>query len=424
MNRESAAYAAYVSILQEELTPAMGCTEPIALALAAAKARSVLGEIPDRVVLQVSGSIIKNVKSVIVPNTDNQTGIQVAIAAGIVAGNQDNELQVLADVSPEQTEYIKSYIETTEITVEHIENGHVFDIVVSVFRGEHYAKIRVCDYHTNVVLVEKDGDILKLTDCAKDITATDRSLMNMEDIWDFATSCQISDVEKILENQIQCNMAISEEGLKNNYGAQVGRTLMDAYDGSDIRVRAKAKAAAGSDARMNGCEMPVVINSGSGNQGITVSVPVIEYAKYLNVDRNRTLRALTLSNLVAIHNKTGIGTLSAYCGAVSAGAGAGSGIAYLRGGDLDAIKGTVTNVLATVSGIVCDGAKASCAGKIAQSVDMAILGYEMYLRGNTLRPGDGLVAEDVESTIANIGRLARRGMAGTNDEIIEIMIEC
>lgn len=424
MNKYNMAYSAYLNILREELIPAMGCTEPIALALAAANARSVLGELPDKVMLQVSGSIIKNVKSVIVPNTDNMKGIQVAAAAGIVAGKHENELQVLAEVTLEETQKIKDYLESTEITVEHIEDGHVFDIIVTVYKGEHYAKIRVCDYHTNVVLVEKDGEVLKQVNMSVDKVITDRALMNLEGIWDFATTCRIEDVEEIIENQINCNTAIAEEGLKNCYGAQVGRVLMSAYDKNDVRVRAKAKAAAGSDARMNGCEMPVVINSGSGNQGITVSVPVAEYAKHLGATREQTIRAVVLSNLVAIHNKTGIGTLSAYCGAVSAGAGAGAGIAYLRGGDLNAVKGTITNALATVSGIVCDGAKASCASKIAQSVDMAILGYEMYLQGNILQSGDGLVADDVESTITNIGRLAKRGMAGTNDEIIDIMIEC
>ncbi len=423
MEKADCRYGAYVQILKEELIPAMGCTEPIALAYAAAKAREVLGGLPERVLLQVSGSIIKNVKSVIVPNTNRLKGMPAAAAAGIIAGRPERELEVISEVSGEDAARMQEFLDTAVFEVEHIDNGLVFDILVTLFQGNSYAKVRIANFHTNIVLIEKNGEVL----LKKDIEAgdgekerTDRSLLDMETIWDFANTADIEDVRQILERQIAYNMAIAEEGLRGNYGANIGSVLLDTY-GDDIRTRAKAKAAAGSDARMNGCELPVVINSGSGNQGITCSVPVVEYAKELNVGEEKLLRALILSNLTAIHQKTGIGTLSAYCGAVSAGAGAGAGIAYLCGGGYKEVIHTVVNALAIVSGIVCDGAKASCAAKIASSVDAAILGYNMYRRGQEFMGGDGIVMNDIESTIRSVGYLGREGMKGTNEEIIRLM---
>ena len=382
MEKRDAKYAAYVQTLKEELVPAMGCTEPIALAYGAARARVVLGEMPDRVVVGASGSIIKNVKSVIVPNTDHLKGIPAAAAAGIVAGDADKELEVIASVSSEQTAQMKEFMEQVPITVEHIDNGITFDIVITLYKGVSYARVRIANYHTNIVLVEKNGEILEKKPVAGESEEglTDRSLLNMKDILDFARTVDIEDVREVLERQIDYNWAIAEEGIRGNYGANIGSVLLD-MEGESVRVRAKAMAAAGSDARMNGCELPVIINSGSGNQGITASVPVIVYAKDMKVSHETLLRALTLSNLTAIHQKTAIGRLSAYCGAVSAGAGAGAGIAYLHGGDYKEIVHTVVNALAIVSGIVCDGAKASCAAKIASAVDAGILGYQMYIRG-------------------------------------------
>lgn len=382
MEKRNAKYAAYVQTLKEELVPAMGCTEPIALAYGAARAREVLGEMPDRVVVGASGSIIKNVKSVIVPNTDHLKGIPAAAAAGIVAGDADKELEVIASVSSEQTAQMKEFMEQVPITVEHIDNGITFDIVITLYKGVSYARVRIANYHTNIVLVEKNGEILEKKPVAGESEdgLTDRSLLNMKDILDFARTVDIEDVREVLERQIDYNWAIAEEGIRGNYGANIGSVLLD-MEGESVRVRAKAMAAAGSDARMNGCELPVIINSGSGNQGITASVPVIVYAKDMKVSHETLLRALTLSNLTAIHQKTAIGRLSAYCGAVSAGAGAGAGIAYLHGGDYKEIVHTVVNALAIVSGIVCDGAKASCAAKIASAVDAGILGYQMYIRG-------------------------------------------
>ena len=423
MEKRNAKYAAYVQTLKEELVPAMGCTEPIALAYGAARAREVLGEMPDRVVVGASGSIIKNVKSVIVPNTDQLKGIPAAAAAGIVAGDADKELEVIASVSSEQTAQMKEFMEQVPITVEHIDNGITFDIVITLYKGVSYARVRIANYHTNIVLVEKNGEILekKLVAGESEDGLTDRSLLNMRDILDFARTVDIEDVREVLERQIDYNWAIAEEGIRGNYGANIGSVLLD-MEGESVRVRAKAMAAAGSDARMNGCELPVIINSGSGNQGITASVPVIVYAKDMKVSHETLLRALTLSNLTAIHQKTAIGRLSAYCGAVSAGAGAGAGIAYLHGGDYKEIVHTVVNALAIVSGIVCDGAKASCAAKIASAVDAGILGYQMYIRGQQFYGGDGIVTKGVEETLKNVGRLGKEGMKATNEEIIRIMI--
>lgn len=423
MEKRDAKYAAYVQTLKEELVPAMGCTEPIALAYGAARARVVLGEMPDRVVVGASGSIIKNVKSVIVPNTDHLKGIPAAAAAGIVAGDADKELEVIASVSSEQTAQMKEFMEQVPITVEHIDNGITFDIVITLYKGVSYARVRIANYHTNIVLVEKNGEILEKKPVAGESEdgLTDRSLLNMRDILDFARTVDIEDVREVLERQIDYNWAIAEEGIRGNYGANIGSVLLD-MEGESVRVRAKAMAAAGSDARMNGCELPVIINSGSGNQGITASVPVIVYAKDMKVSHETLLRALTLSNLTAIHQKTAIGRLSAYCGAVSAGAGAGAGIAYLHGGDYKEIVHTVVNALAIVSGIVCDGAKASCAAKIASAVDAGILGYQMYIRGQQFYGGDGIVTKGVEETLKNVGRLGKEGMKATNEEIIRIMI--
>lgn len=423
MKKEDVKYGAYVQILKEELVPAMGCTEPIALAYAAAKAREVLGEKPDTVKIGASGSIIKNVKSVIVPNTDHLKGIPAAAAAGIIAGKPEKELEVIAEVSKEQIEEMKDFLQNADISVEYVDNGITFDIIVTETKGESSATVRIANYHTNIVLIEKNGQVLfeEKVEGEKEEGLTDRSLLNMKDILDFAETVDIDDVREVIGRQIRYNTAIAEEGLKGNYGANIGSVLLE-MEGDNIRVRAKAMAAAGSDARMNGCELPVIINSGSGNQGMTCSLPVIEYAKELNSGEEKLYRALTLSNLVAIHQKTGIGRLSAYCGAVCAGAAAGAGIAYLHGGGYEEIAHTVVNALAIVSGIVCDGAKASCAAKIASSVEAGILGYNMYKCGQQFYAGDGIVTKSVDETIKNIGRLGKEGMRETNVEIIDIMV--
>lgn len=423
MEKTNVKYDAYVQILKEELVPAMGCTEPIALAYAAAKARETLGCIPDKVDISASGSIIKNVKSVIVPNTNHLKGIPAAATAGIIAGKAEKELEVIAEVSEEEINQMVEFLKTVPITVEHIDNGITFEIIVEVHKGDSYAKVRIANYHTNIVLIEKDGEVLLSVpvEGESEEGLTDRSLLNMEDIWDFINTMDVEDVKEVIGRQIEYNTAIADEGLRGDYGANIGSVLLDTY-GDDVRTRAKARAAAGSDARMNGCELPVIINAGSGNQGMTCSLPVLEYAKELNSGEDKMYRALTLANLTAIHQKTGIGRLSAYCGAVSAGAAAGAGIAYLCGGGYEEVIHTVVNALAIVSGMVCDGAKASCAAKIAASVDAGILGYNMFLRGQQFYAGDGIVTKGVEATINNIGRLGKDGMRETNEEIIKMMI--
>lgn len=425
MKRDDEKYQAYVQILKEELVPAMGCTEPIALAYAAAKAREVLGAVPDEVKVEASGSIIKNVKSVIVPNTNHLKGIPAAAAAGIIAGQADKELEVIAEVSDEQITRMKEFLENTKITVEHVDNGITFEIIVTLKKGDSYSQVRIANYHTNIVHIEKDHEVLLdiPVEGESEEGLTDRSLLDMKAIWDFINTVEVDDIREVISRQIEYNTAIADEGLKGDYGANIGSVLLDTYGDQDVKVRAKARAAAGSDARMNGCELPVIINAGSGNQGMTCSLPVLEYAKELKADEDKTYRALALSNLVAIHQKTGIGRLSAYCGAVSAGAAAGAGIAYLCGGGYEEVIHTVVNALAIVSGMVCDGAKASCAAKIAESVDAGILGYNMYLRGQQFYAGDGIVTRGVEATIHNIGRLGKDGMKVTNEEIIKMMIE-
>lgn len=430
MEKTDKKYGTYVQILKEELVPAMGCTEPIAIAYAAAKAREILGTLPDKVEIGVSGNIIKNVKSVVVPNTDGLKGIQAAAAAGIVGGKSEKQLEVIAEVTPEQKQAMKEFLKNVPIQVEAVDNGLIFDIIVKLLKGDHSSLVRIAQYHTNIVLIQKDGETVYeaqkdggagCKDETKEVGLADKNLLNIRDILDFANTCDVEDVKPMLDLQIQCNSAISEEGLLGNYGANIGSVLLRTY-GSNIKNRAVAKAAAGSDARMNGCELPVVINSGSGNQGITVSVPVIEYAKELNVDKEKLYRALVLSNLIAIHEKTGIGRLSAYCGAVSAGCAAGCAIAYLHGEGYEAISHTLVNSLAIVSGIICDGAKASCAAKIASSVEAGLLGYAMYKSGNEFKSGDGIVNNGVEATIRNVSQLGREGMKETDKEIIRIML--
>ena len=423
MERGDFRYNAYVQILKEELVPAMGCTEPIALAYAAAKCAEVLGVLPDRVEIGASGSIIKNVKSVIVPNTGHLKGIPAAATAGIIAGKPEKELEVIAEVTPEEIQGMKEFLKDTPIKTIHVDNGITFDIIVTLFANQSFAKVRIANYHTNIVLIEKDGQVLFEAEVKGEVEKglTDRCVLTMEGIWKFINMVTIEDVEETIGRQIEFNSAIAKEGLRGDYGANIGSVLLK-MEGENIRTRAKAMAAAGSDARMNGCELPVIINSGSGNQGMTCSLPIIEYAKELGADKEQLYRALALSNLTAIHQKTGIGRLSAYCGAVCAGAAAGAGIAYLYGGNYDDIAHTVVNALAIVSGIVCDGAKASCAAKIASAVDAGILGYHMYQNGQQFYAGEGIVTKGADATIRNIGRLGKDGMRETNEEIIGIMV--
>ena len=417
-------YDAYVSILKEELVPAMGCTEPIALAYAAALARKTLGALPEAVDVRASANIIKNVKSVVVPHTGGLRGIAAAVAAGIAAGDAERKLEVLSGVSGAQIAGIKAYLEGTPVAVAPSESGYIFDIQITARAGDHTAFVQIAGGHTNVVQIERDGTVLLHRDYSEDgrVEGTGRGLLTVERIVDFADHVKMEDIQDVLDRQIRLNTAIAEEGLLGGWGADVGKVLLGAY-GDSVHNRAKATAAAGSDARMSGCELPVVINSGSGNQGMTASLPVIVYAEEMGADREALYRALVVSNLVTIHLKTGIGRLSAYCGATSAGCGAGAGIAYLHGGKTYEVAHTIVNAVAINSGMICDGAKASCAAKIASAVEAGLLGWQMQEQGTQFYGGDGIVTKGVENTIRNVGRLARKGMAQTDREIISIMVE-
>ena len=418
-------FQTYLEILKEELIPALGCTEPIAVAFAAAKAREVLGEMPERIIASCSGNIVKNVKGVIVPTTKNLRGIPAAAILGAVGGDASKGLEVLAGITEDDLKTTKELMQKHICQQELLITPAKLHIILEAFSGEHSSKVEILHTHLGIVHVEKDGEtIFDIPhDAAEEQEGElDRSLLNIADIYEFANTVEISDVLPILEKQVRYNTRISRVGLNEKYGANIGKTLLDMY-GYDVKIRAKAAAAAGSDARMGGCELPVVINSGSGNQGMTVSLPVIEYAKELQVTDEKLYRALCLSNLVAIHQKSKIGRLSAYCGAVSAAAGAGAGIAYLMDQTVDEISETIINTIANVSGIVCDGAKASCAAKIATSVDAAIMAVEMTNHGRRFRPGEGIVKDDVESTINSVTRMAREGMRETDEEILKIMID-
>lgn len=404
--------------------PAMGCTEPIAIAFAAAKARDVLGKFPDACEIEVSGSIIKNAKSVVVPHTDGMRGIEAAVVAGIVAGNSEASLEVLSDVSTDDISKIKKVLSSFPITLTISKSELAFDICLTLRSGQDSAFVRIASSHTNIVLIKKNENIIfeGKTEPPKE---RKKEGLSVEDIVKFANECDVERIKPVLDRQISYNMTIAREGLSGNWGANIGKVYLSSYT-NDISIKAKAYAAAGSDARMNGCELPVIINSGSGNQGMTASIPVYIYWENMNLPRDMLYRALALSNLLTVHIKHGIGTLSAYCGAVAAGASAGAGIAYLHGGDFREVAHTLVNALAIDSGLICDGAKASCAAKIATAVENGILGFNLFRSGNQFFGGDGIVTKGVENTIENVCRLARDGMKDTDREILNIMLraEC
>lgn len=423
MKRGDPLYSAYLNILEEELRPAMGCTEPIALAYAGAKARQVLGKRPEKAEIFVSGNIIKNVKSVIVPNTGGLHGIIPAVSAGIVAGDAEKVLEVISCVTDEQRRELQKFIREADIQVKPAESDLVFDIDITLSSGEDRARLRLANHHTNIVHIEKNGQVLHSQNIeeAPEDQLTDKSCLSIEKIVEFVDLVDISQVEELVGRQIAYNMAIAREGIEHNWGANIGSVLLK-HQGQLLSKRAAAYAAAGSDARMSGCEMPVIILSGSGNQGITASVPVAIYAEEMGKSREELLRAVTLSDLVTIHQKAGIGRLSAYCGAISAGCGAGAGIAYLQGGKFHAIAHTVVNAIAILSGTICDGAKPSCAAKIAAAVDAGILGCDMYWENQQFYGGDGIVTKGVDRTVSNVGILAREGMRQTDKTILQIML--
>ena len=424
MKRSDQLYQQYIAILEEELRPAMGCTEPIALAYAAAKAREVLGCVPSRVEARVSGNIIKNVKSVVVPNTGGLRGIAAAICAGIIAGDAAKELQVISSVSEAERSALKEYLTASPVEISPSDSGLVFDIDLTLYAPNgSTSRVRIINHHTNIVCIEKDGAPLLSLPVAESSEdhLTDKSCLSIEKIVEFADCLDVEDIRSFVGRQIEYNMAIAQDGIDNDWGANIGSVILK-HQGQSLEKRACAWAAAGSDARMSGCEKPVIILSGSGNQGITASVPVVIVAREMGASEEELLKAVAVSDLVTIHQKTGIGRLSAYCGAISAGCGAGAGIAYLRGGRFHAVAHTVVNAIAILSGTICDGAKPSCAAKIAAAVDAGILGYDMYLEKQQFYGGDGIITKGVDKTVINVGRLAREGMRETDKTILEIML--
>lgn len=417
-------YDTYVEILKKELIVALGCTEPIAIAYAGAKVREVLGRMPERCEIMCSGNIVKNVKGVTVPNSGGMKGIDAAAALGIVGGHADRILAVLEDITPEQIALTKQLVENNFCKCGLIEGVENLYIVITAYAGEESASVEIRNFHSNITKITKNGDILFFSESQEDgSSGPDKSLLNVEDILEFGRCVQLQDIREVIARQIECNTAIAEEGLNRAWGAQVGRTLLETFGSDQVAIRAKAAAAAGSDARMSGCPLPVVINSGSGNQGMTVSLPVIEYAKEYQISEDGLYRALVVANLISLHQKKYIGSLSAYCGAVSAACGSGVGIAFMLGASYDEICGIITDTIATIGGMVCDGAKPSCAAKIASAVDCALTAMQMSRKNRVFLPGEGLVKENVEDTIRSVGRMGREGMKSTDVEILRIMLE-
>ena len=417
-------YNTYTNILKVELISALGCTEPIAIAFAGAKVREVLGNMPNSVVVKCSGNIVKNVKGVIVPNSGGLKGIDVAATLGVIAGNVNKNLEVLSDITEEDIEIAKNLINNNFCKCELIEGEENLQIIIDAIDEKNIATVEIKSSHTHISKIIKNGKLIFVDECLNiNVEDINRDLLNIKDIYEYANMVNIDDIQNIIDNQINLNYKIAKEGIINDYGAKVGKTILNSYDSNDVRVRAKAMAAAGSDARMGGALMPVVINSGSGNQGITVSVPVIEYAKELNVSHEKLLRALVLSNLIAILQKKYIGKLSAFCGAVSAGTAAAAGISFLYGGTFEDISNTIINAIANIGGIICDGAKSSCAAKIASSVEGGILGFILSNNvGQAFKQGEGIVQDNVDDTIKSIGKIAKEGMKSTDIEILNIMI--
>ncbi|TVP95801.1 MAG: serine dehydratase subunit alpha family protein [Acholeplasmatales bacterium] len=424
MQKTDRTYQIYLSILKEEMQSASGCTEPGALAFAAAKAQSLLPGVADAIAVRVSGNVMKNAKSVHVPNAGGLKGIRAALVAGVLFGQYEKGLEVILSMPDHAKKHIEAYLKTHSVTVSASPSPYVLDIDVTLTKGQHSARIRIINHHTNIVLAEQDGQVLLAKDYVADQAVDDhlKQDLTVEDIVAFADHVDIEDVRNLLDTQIANNMAIAEEGLAQDYGANVGSVLLKAY-GSHVANQAKAYAAAASDARMSGSKLPVTIVAGSGNQGLTASLPIIVYARHHQISRERLYRALVVGNLVSIHQKRDIGSLSAYCGVVFAGAGSGAGITYLFGGDYNAIAHTIVNALAILSGMICDGAKPSCAAKIAMAVEAGILGHHMYENGQEFLGGDGIIAKGIEATLANVTRLAREGMRITDEEIMRIMHE-
>ena len=415
-------YNECLNILREELVPAMGCTEPIAVAYCSALARDTLGALPDKIAVTVSGNILKNVKSVVVPNTGGMRGVACAAAAGAVAGDAQLKLEALSHITQAQREQISAYCRQTEITVQQSRSGCIFDIGVRAYSRSDEAYVRIALRHTNVVEISRNGKSLFHADAQEEADGCARDPLSVKNIVEFADCVRLCDVQDLIERQIEYNSAIAEEGLKGDYGAKVGKVLLTAF-GNNVHNLAKATAAAGSDARMNGCSLPVLIVSGSGNQGLTITMPIVEYAKELNASHEQLIRAMVLANLTAVRIKQSIGCLSAYCGAICAGCSAAAGVAFLYGEEESIIEHTVVNGLAILSGTICDGAKPSCAAKIAMAVHAGLLGFQMAKEGKEFVHGEGIIKKGIENTIEEVGVLSRDGMNMTNKVILDIMVK-
>ena len=411
----------YINVLHQELVPALGCTEPIAIAYAAAKVREVLGCFPEHLEIRCSGNIIKNVKAVVVPNSNGLRGVEAAAVLGTVGGNPDRKLEVLEEVTSEHISRTQELLKQNYCTCSLQQEVANLYIVAIASTKEHTASVTIINRHTFITEIQKDGKVLYHHDLVDDTASIDWSHWNVKEILDFADHVNLDSVKDVIQRQIELNSAIADEGLTSGYGAQIGRTILKVY-GNDVKVRARARAAAGSDARMGGCSLPVVINSGSGNQGMTVSLPVIEFAKEWKVSEETLYRALVLSNLISVYHKHFIGSLSAFCGAVTAACGCGAAITYLSGGGYEEIARTIVNTVANVGGIVCDGAKASCAAKIASAVDAAILGHCLSMEGLSFQPGEGIIQETLDDTIKSVGYIGRVGMKETDLDILKIMM--
>jgi L-cysteine desulfidase len=423
---DSQLYQKYIAILKHELVPALGCTEPIAIAYAAAKARQVLGIFPEHITLHCSGNIIKNAKGVVVPNSGGMKGIEAASTLGVVGGNPDLKYEVLHPVTKAHIEETKRLLSEDFCDFKLVHNKDNLYILAEAMYGKETSAVEIEREHTNITKIVKNGKVLYLAEdteiTVENDSIVDKSVLNIRGILDFAERVKLEDVQEILERQVLLNTAISEEGLSREYGAEVGKLLHN-LGGKSLPVRAASKAAAGSDARMNGCSMPVVINSGSGNQGITVTLPVYEYAKAWGKPDEQMYRALVMANLIAVHIKNHIGNLSAFCGATSAACGAASGIAYMDGCNYEQICMAITNTLSNIGGMVCDGAKSSCAAKVASAVHAGVIAYQMANRNKTFCPGEGLVGRNIEETIDNYGRMGREGMRETDLQILNIMVQ-
>lgn len=414
-------YDTFITLLTQELRLAMGCTEPIAVAFATAKARETLGVMPERIELYCSGNIIKNVKAVTVPNSGGRRGLEVAAILGAAFGNPSLELEVVSQVTDEEINKLEGLL-AQNLCHCHLQTGKDnLYIRAEVFAGDNSALVEISEKHTYITRIEKNGEVI-LTNPSLNLLKSDNENLNLKSIYEFANCIEMKDIHELIERQIDCNIKIAEEGIKNPYGSEIGRRYIQMYGNKDYRFKAVGYAAAGSDARMNGCALPVVINSGSGNQSITISVPIIVYAKEKGISKEKLIRGLVFADLMALLQKKYIGDLSAYCGATCAGCAAVTGIAYIEDQPLEVLGNIVVNSISTIGGMVCDGAKSSCAAKIAASISMAFLAYDLAVNNLSFKDGEGLVVDDIEETIARVGRMGREGMRSTDEEILNMML--